>query len=92
MSAEGKKQGRFSGLESIRSKPDTAAPTDTSTSAAPPRAKGDSDRPEPFSSHLLPGTKRRLKQAAAKEDRKQFETLEQAVVEYLNKYHPDIRE
>ena len=48
------------------------------------------DRPEPFSSHLTATTRRRLKQAAAKEGRKQFETLEQAVVEYLAENHPDI--
>ena len=48
------------------------------------------DRPEPFSSHLTATTRRRLKQAAAKEGRKQFETLEQAVTEYLTANHPDI--
>ncbi|MFC5849606.1 hypothetical protein [Deinococcus petrolearius] len=93
MSAEGKKAGRFSGLDSIRSKPDAAAPVPASPPAAPPAAADDkSDKPEPFSSHLLNGTKRRLRQAAAREDRKLFETLEQAVEEYLSKHHPDIRE
>lgn len=46
---------------------------------------------EPFSSHLLKVTKRRLKQAAAREDRKLYEALEQAVAEYLDKYHRDIQ-
>jgi len=95
MSAEGKKAGRFSGLDSIRSKPEAAAPVPVSSPPAPaaaPDDQGKTNKPEPFSSHLLRATKRRLRQAAAREDRKLFETLEQAVEEYLSKHHPDIRE
>ncbi|MPY68079.1 hypothetical protein F8S09_15590 [Deinococcus sp. SDU3-2] len=86
MSAE--KPRRFSGLDAIR-KPEATAPA---VSPAPPPPPADEKQVEPFSSHLKPATKRRLKQAAAKEGRKQFEALEQAVTEYLSKYHPDIRE
>ncbi|MBB5235966.1 hypothetical protein [Deinococcus budaensis] len=91
MSAEGKKAGRFSGLDSIRSKPEAAVPV-SPPAASLAVAEDKSAKPEPFSSHLRNGTKRRLRQAAAREDRKLFETLEQAVEEYLSKHHPDIRE
>jgi hypothetical protein len=47
--------------------------------------------PHPYSTYLVPLTKRRLKQAAAKEGRKQFEVVEQAVLEFLDRYHPDIQ-
>ncbi|GMA17251.1 hypothetical protein [Deinococcus metallilatus] len=90
MSAD-KKPGRFSTLEAIRKPQTTPEPEPDLTPALKARTTDD-DKPEPFSSHLKPGTKRRLKQAAAREGRKQFEALEQAIVEYLNKYHPDIRE
>lgn len=86
MSKGREKAQRFGGLAAIRQQaalPEAPTPVPT----APP----EQNRPEPFSSHLTAPTKRRLKQASAKEGRKQFETLEQAVVEYLNANHPDIR-
>jgi hypothetical protein len=82
MSKEKEKAQRYGGLAAIRQ-------PGASATAAPDLAQ--SDKPEPFSSHLTTVTKRRLKQAAAKEGRKQFETLEQAVLEYLAAYHPDIQ-
>lgn len=45
-----------------------------------------------FGSHMLAGTKRRLKQAAAREGRKQYETLHDAVTEYLARHHPELSE
>lgn len=77
------KAPRYGGLAAIRQ------PATPATPVIPPAAPLP-DKPEPFSSHLTTLTKRRLKQAAAKEGRKQFETLEQAVVEYLAAYHPEI--
>lgn len=82
MSKEKEKAPRYGGLAAIRQ-------PGVSATAAP--ASAQPDKPEPFSSHLTTVTKRRLKQVAAKEGRKQFETLEQAVLEYLAAYHPDIR-
>ena len=90
--SKGKEKGpRYGGLAAIRQSGGSAAAEVSSAVPAVPVPTPE-DKPEPFSSHLKPGTKRRLKQAAAREGRKQFEALEQAIVEYLNKYHPDIRE
>lgn len=83
MSKEKEKAQRYGGLAAIRQ------PRTSATAAAP--APAQPDKLQPFSSHLTTVTKRRLKQAAAKEGRKQFETLEQAVLEYLAANHPDIQ-
>jgi hypothetical protein len=95
MSGDAKKSGRFSNLDLVR-RPEAATSAATVAPPAPPAPTTDrttdGDKPEPFSSHLKPGTKRRLKQAAAKEERKVLETLEQAVTEYLSKYHPNIQD
>ena len=88
MSKGREKAQRFGGLAAIRQQ--GASPVAEVPSPVP-TAPPENDRPEPFSSHLTAPTKRRLKQASAKEGRKQFETLEQAVVEYLDANHPDIR-
>ena len=79
------KPKRFDTLNSIRK---------GATVSAAPAVAEEADQagrlPHPYSTYLVPATKRRLKQAAAREDRKQFELVEQAVLEFLEKYYPDI--
>lgn len=65
-----------------------------------PKPEAEPAAPEPlpeeklvqFGSHMLARTKRRLKQAAAREGRKQYETLHEAVTEYLARHHPELSE
>ena len=78
MSAE-KKPARFGSLKALGRPALEPAP-----------AKVSSNVLEPFSSHLMGDTKARLKQAAAIERRKQYETVEQAVLEYLSRHHPEL--
>jgi uncharacterized protein YkwD len=86
MSKSKEKGPRYGGLAAIRQ-----AVAEVPSAVPPVPEPPQDDKPEPFSSHLTATTKRRLKQASAKEGRKQFETLEQAVNEYLDARHPDIQ-
>lgn len=77
------KPKRFDTLNAIRKGASTPVPPEES----PPSGV----LPQPYSTYLVPSTKRRLKQVAAREDRKQFEIVEQAVLEFLDRYHPDVQ-
>ena len=60
------------------------------TQKAAKAVSSDDDTLETFSSHMLKGTKRRLKMAAAKEGRKQYEVVGELVEAWLAKYHPEV--
>lgn len=55
-----------------------------------PVPEGNDHKQQPFSSTLSGEMKRRLRMATAAEGRKQYLVLEQALEEYLGKYHPDL--
>ena len=84
MSDPAKKPGRFG--STFKGVAGALPPKVEEQPAPPPRA--DEDAWEPYSTSLTRRTKKLLKQATAEERRKQFEVVEQAVTEYLEKNHP----
>lgn len=90
MSSEQKKSSRFGMLKGVResAQGEPSAPVVPPAPAIPMK---DDSLQEPFSCTLSRGMKRRIKKASADEDRKQYKLIEQALEEYLSKYHPDIK-
>lgn len=89
MSKGKEKAPRYGKLASIRQ---PAVPASVEAPSVVPEAPAQApDQLEPFSAHLMGRTKRLLKQAAAKEGRKQYELLQEAVAAYLAEKHADLK-
>lgn len=79
-----KKDARFD-LSAIRGHEKSAPAPQAAPAPAP-----DEDHLEQFGSRMQSKTKRRLNQAAARENRKLYELIHDAVTDYLNRHHPDL--
>ena len=82
MSKPTKGKSRYGGIDSLRA----PAPVEPAPAAPAP-----DDKLETFSTTLMGSTKVLLKKAAADERRKQYELLEQAIADYLEKHHPNLK-
>lgn len=81
------KKSRFEGLQVLK-KPDTVE------EATPPQYTEleEANPLESLSSQMRRDLKSALKQASAREHRKQYQLIEEAVITYLKKNHPNLVE
>lgn len=87
MSNKGSSNGRFDGqLSRLK------AGAEAKTVKTPAREDGPTPAAEreKFTSYLKPGMKSKLKQAVAKDGRKQYEVLDEMLEEWFLKHYPDI--
>lgn len=92
MSSEAKKPSRFGALKGVRdAATQTVKEAEAEVPATVPAPVKDDTVQEPFSCTLSRGMKRLLKKASADEGRKQYLIVEQALAEYLERHHLELK-
>lgn len=84
------KSSRFGSLRGVLRENVAPVPEAKGKKPASAPAPVEVAKPAPFSNQMFKLTQRRLKQAAAIEDRPQFEILEAALADYFAKHHPEL--
>lgn len=86
-SKSGRFDGQLSRLKAGAEAKATPAPTQKTVPEPEPEPQVKRDK---FASYLRPEMKSKFKQAAARENRKQYEILEELLEKWLSENHPDI--